>query len=157
MRKEISQFSLNPLSSRSSLSRTITRNSKLQESAKFKSQVKSPNYIKLAPIYTLSILGSWDLDELLIWWRNDLNWIFNLNFWPKMLLQEAALPLWRAGQKIGAWWCVRGASWCGLGAPDATLPAPRAGQEKLVRQKLPWCAVGAARIKNWCARNCLGA
>ena len=71
MRKEISQFSLNPLSSRSSLSRTITRNSKLKESANSKAKPKvsekGPNYIKLASIYTLSILGFWDLDGLLIW------------------------------------------------------------------------------------------
>ncbi|QHO41139.1 uncharacterized protein DS421_5g143130 [Arachis hypogaea] len=40
MRKEISQFSLNPLSSRSSLSRTITRNSKLKESANSKAKPK---------------------------------------------------------------------------------------------------------------------
>ena len=38
-----------------------------QEKSKFKSKVKGPNYIKLSPIYTLSILGSWDLDGLLIW------------------------------------------------------------------------------------------
>ena len=38
---------------------------------------RAPNYIKLIPIYTLSILGFWNLGGLLIWWRNELNWIFN--------------------------------------------------------------------------------
>ena len=39
-----------------------------KENSKFKSKTKKgPNYIKLAPIYTLSILGFWDLDGLLIW------------------------------------------------------------------------------------------
>ena len=34
---------------------------------KVKSKGKGANYIKLSPIYTLSILGFWNLDGLLIW------------------------------------------------------------------------------------------
>ncbi|QHO46419.1 uncharacterized protein DS421_6g187230 [Arachis hypogaea] len=69
--------------------------------------------------------------------------------------QEAALPLRRAGQDlvhVGAALVRPGAVLVRPGAQNAALPSPRAGQEKLVRQNLPWCAVGAARIKNWCAR-----
>ena len=54
----------------------------------------------------------------------------------------------RAG--FGACWCLLGATWCGLvhvGAQNAALPAPRAGQEKLVRQNVPRCVLGAARIE----------
>ena len=65
MRKEISQFSLDPLSARSSLSRKLKESA--NSKAKPKVSPKDPNYIKLTPIYTLSILGFWDLDGLLIW------------------------------------------------------------------------------------------
>ena len=46
----------------------IQSSKKVQNSkAKQKVNQKGPNYIKLASIYTLSILGFWDLDGLLIW------------------------------------------------------------------------------------------
>ena len=72
MRKEINQFSLDPLSARTSLSRKLkeSANSKVSQKVKIQKKVKrfkGPNYIKLASIYTLSILGFWDLDGLLIW------------------------------------------------------------------------------------------
>ena len=42
----------------------IKNQKKVQKS---KSKKGRPNYIKLSPIYTLSILGFWNLDGLLIW------------------------------------------------------------------------------------------
>ncbi|QHO34716.1 uncharacterized protein DS421_9g269300 [Arachis hypogaea] len=71
---------------------------------------------------------------------------FWLNFGP-CCSQEAALPLWRAGQKIDA--CSLGASvvrCCAL--QDAALPSRRAGQKSLVRQ------IGAL-VRCWCCRMTL--
>ncbi|QHO53301.1 uncharacterized protein DS421_2g46720 [Arachis hypogaea] len=60
----------------------------------------------------------------------------------KSCSQEAALPLWRAGQKIDVW-CVAGAGVVQAGAA-------------LVREMLPCPCQGQGR-KYWCARTCHGA
>jgi len=64
LRKEINQFSLDPLGARTNLSRKLKDkgNSKAlknkSKNSKLKVKIaKGPNYIKLTPIYTLSILG----------------------------------------------------------------------------------------------------
>ena len=69
-RREINsppQFSEISVKSPRESSKAQNKSKGSKENSKFKSKGKGPNYIKLAPIYTLSILGFWDLDGLLIW------------------------------------------------------------------------------------------
>ncbi|QHO46593.1 uncharacterized protein DS421_6g188860 [Arachis hypogaea] len=54
-------------------------------------------------------------------------------------------------------WCMLVRLWCGLvhvDAQNAALPAPRAGQEKLVLPGTSVVRAGAARNVPWCAECC---
>ena len=115
---------------------------------------KGPNYIKLTPIYTLSILGYWNLDGLLIWWRNEVSWNFKFQFQPKCISQgNAQLTKWAelcALHSVSCWLgSIRGelSSLCEL---SASVLVPNCA--RLVLPRTVSCALHSfpGRVKMCC-------